>query len=105
MLKDMNDTDFNEKIVKEDLTIINYSASWCGPCKQQLPTLKSLAESDEFKHINFYYCDVDNNLNTSTSANIRGVPTLVKYRKGQEVSRKVGAASEADLKAFFKSEE
>ena len=63
MLKDMNDTDFNEKIVKEDLTIINYSASWCGPCKQQLPTLKSLAESDEFKHINFYYCDVDNNLN------------------------------------------
>ena len=48
---------------------------------------------------------MDNNLNTSTSANIRGVPTLVKYRKGQEVSRKVGASSEADLKAFFKSED
>ena len=31
MLKDMNDTDFQEKVVKEDLTIINYSASWCGP--------------------------------------------------------------------------
>ena len=29
MLKDMNDTDFQEKVVKEDLTIINYSASWC----------------------------------------------------------------------------
>ena len=50
MLKDMNDTDFNEKIVKEDLTIINYSASWCGPCRQQLPTLESLAEGGEFKH-------------------------------------------------------
>ena len=59
----------------------------------------------EFKHINFYYCDVDNNLNTSTSANIRGVPTLVKYRKGKEISRKVGASGEAELKAFFKSED
>ena len=101
MIKKMNDTDFKEKISKEEVAYINYSASWCAPCKRQLPLLEELSNSEEFKNINIYYCDVDENINTSSDANIRGVPTIVKYQFGNESKRKVGGSSEQDLKEFF----
>ena len=103
MLIDFNDDDFQDKVIKEDCTIIQYSAVWCKPCQVQKPILNNLSDSEEFKSkANFYYADVDKAINQSTSASIRGVPTLVVYKKGEEVDRLVGQTSESNLKEFLK---
>jgi len=104
MLKDFKDDDFQDKIVKEDCTVIQYSATWCAPCKQQLPVLNKLSDSEEFKNkANFYHADVDQAVNQSTSAAIRGVPTIVVYERGEEKARLVGGTPESKLKEFLQA--
>jgi len=102
MLIDFNDDDFNSKLKKEDISILQFSASWCGPCKVLKPIMEKL--SDEFKNkANFYYADIDEKaINSASAASVRGVPTVVVYKKGVEVARKVGGLPEQQMRDFLK---
>ena len=102
MLNTFKDEDFDSKVKNEDISVIQFSASWCNPCQ----ILKEIMEklSEEFKDkTNFYYADIDSDaINTATSiASVRGVPTVVVYKKGVEVARKVGSAPESHMRDFF----
>ena len=101
MLIDFKDEDFDSKIKNEDVSVIQFSASWCGPCKALKPVMDKL--SDEYKDkANFYITDIeDSGINTGSAAGIRGVPTVIIYKKGQEVSRKVGGVPESHMKEFL----
>ena len=101
MLTDFKDEDFDNKIKNEDVSVIQFSAAWCGPCKALKPIMDKLA--DEYKgKAAFYYADIeDGGINTGSAAGIRGVPTVIIYRKGQEISRKVGGVSESVMKEFL----
>ena len=72
-----------------------------GPCKALKPVMDKL--SDEFKDkANFYYADIeDGGINTGSAAGIRGVPTVIIYKKGIEVDRKVGGVPEGHMKEFL----
>ena len=89
--------------VKNDapLTVLYFTATWCGPCKALKPVMDKL--SDEYKEkANFYITDIeDAGINTGSAAGIRGVPTVIIYKKGQEVSRKVGGVPEGHMKEFL----
>ena len=103
MLIDFTDADFETKVKNEEVSILQFSAAWCAPCKVLKPIMEKL--SDEFKDKgNFYYADIDENaINTATSiANVRGVPTVVVYKKGEEVARKVGGLPEQQMRDFLK---
>ena len=102
MLIDFNDDDFNSKVKKEDISILQFSASWCGPCKVLKPIMQKL--SDEFQDkANFYYADIDEKaINSASAAAVRGVPTVVVYKKGVEVARKVGGLPEQQMRDFLK---
>ena len=86
----------------EEISVIQFSASWCAPCKVLKPIMEKL--SDEFKEkTNFYYADIDDDaINTASSMSIRGVPTVVILKKGEEVSRKVGGVPETHMRDFLK---
>ena len=101
MLIDFKDEDFESKIKNEDISIVQFSASWCQPCRVMKPILDKL--SDEYKDkANFYYADVeDGGINTGPAAGIRGVPTVIIYKKGVEVDRKVGGVPESHMKEFL----
>ncbi len=101
MLIDFKDEDFDSKIKNEDVSVIQFSASWCGPCKALKPVMDKL--SDEYKDkANFYITDIeDTGINTGSAAGIRGVPTVIIYKKGHEVSRKVGGVPESHMKEFL----
>ena len=102
MLINFKDDDFIDKIKKKEMSVIQFSASWCAPCKVLKPIMEKL--SDEFKEkINFYYADIDDGaINTASSMSVRGVPTVVIFKKGQEVSRKVGSVPETHMRDFLK---
>ena len=101
MLTNFKDEDFDTKIKNEDVSVIQFSAEWCGPCKALKPVMDKL--SDEYKDkAGFYYADVeDGGINTGSAAGIRGVPTVIIYKKGVEVDRKVGGVPESHMKEFL----
>ena len=101
MLIDFKDEDFESKIKNEDVSVIQFSASWCQPCKVLKPVMDKL--SDEYKEkASFYYADIENDgINTGSYAGIRGVPTVIIYKKGVEVDRKVGGVPEGHMKEFL----
>ncbi len=101
MLTDFKDDDFDNKIKNEDVSVIQFSAEWCGPCKALKPIMNKLAVEYKDK-ASFYYADIeDGGINTGSAAGIRGVPTVIVYKRGQEVSRKVGGVSEGMMKSFL----
>ena len=101
MLVNFKDEDFENKVKKEEISVIQFSAAWCGPCKVLKPVMDKL--SNEFKDkANFYYADIeDGGINTGSAAGIRGVPTVIIYKKGVEVDRKVGGVPESNMKEFL----
>ena len=70
MLINFIDEDFNTKVKNEDVSILQYSASWCAPCRALKPIMEKL--SDEFKDkANFYYADIDDSaINTASAAGV-----------------------------------
>ena len=101
MLIDFKDEDFENKIKNENVSILQFSATWCQPCKVLRPVMEKLSE--EYKdRANFYYGDIeDGAINTGSAAGIRGVPTVIIYKKGVEVDRKVGGVPESHMKEFL----
>ncbi len=101
MLIDFKDEDFETKIKNEDVSVIQFSAAWCGPCKSLKPVMDKLAVEYKDK-AGFYYADIeDGGINTGSAAGIRGVPTVIIYKKGVEVDRKVGGVPESNMKEFL----
>ena len=101
MLIDFKDEDFENKVKKEDVSVIQFSAAWCGPCKSLKPIMDKLSEEYKEK-CNMYYADIENDgINTGSAAGIRGVPTVILYKKGIEVARKVGGVPESHMKQFL----
>ncbi|MDC3061809.1 thioredoxin domain-containing protein [Candidatus Pelagibacter sp.] len=101
MLTDFKDEDFDNKIKNEDISVIQFSAAWCGPCKTLKPIMDKLAVEYKDK-ARFYYADIEEGgINTGSAAGIRGVPTVIIYKKGVEVDRKVGGVPESHMKEFL----
>jgi len=101
MLVDFKDEDFENRVKQEEVSVIQFSAAWCGPCKALKPVMDKL--SDEYKDkATFYYGDIeDGAINTGSAAGVRGVPTVILYKKGIEVARKVGGVPESHMKQFL----
>ena len=101
MLKEFKDEMFETDIKNESVSVVQFSAAWCGPCKSLKPIMDKLSE--EYKdRAKFFYADIeDSAINTASGAGIRGVPTVIIYRKGQEVDRKVGGVQEGNMREFL----
>ena len=82
--------------------LVDFWAPWCGPCKMIGPILEKLAGVYGEK-IKIVKMDVDANKETASKLNIRGIPTLTIFKGGKAETTKVGALSEAQLKAFIDS--
>ena len=101
MLESFLDEQFENKVKKEEVSIIQFSASWCGPCKSLKPIMDKLSE--EYSDKNFYmaYADIeDGGINTGSAMGIRGVPTTIIFKRGVEVDRLVGNPGEKTVREF-----
>jgi len=73
----------------ETLSLFDFSATWCGPCKMLNPVLEKVSE-DLAGKVDFYHIDVDESPEASSSFGIRGVPTMIVFHGGEEIDRMVG---------------
>ena len=91
---------FNEIINGDQLTLVDFYATWCGPCKMMHPVLTQL--KDELgDSIRIIKIDVDKNESLSMNYRIQSVPTLMLFRKGEVLWRQSGAMPLSDLKALI----
>lgn len=84
---DITDTDFGAK-TDEGVALIDFWATWCGPCKMQSPIIEQVAESRS--DVDFYKMDVDENPATAQSIGILAIPTLLVKKNGEVVDRITG---------------
>lgn len=84
----ITDQDFKSQIEK-GAAIVDFTASWCGPCKMMAPIFEELAAKYEGK-VKMAKMDVDDNPETPGHFGISGVPTIIFFKDGAEVNRLVG---------------
>ncbi|KAK9449859.1 thioredoxin-like protein [Limtongia smithiae] len=91
MIKDLKSIDeFHTAIAEDKVTVIDFYATWCGPCKVIAP--KVHAFSEEFTEgIEFYKIDVDEVSDVASEVGIRAMPTFMLFKNGQKIKEIVGA--------------
>ena len=88
--KAVTDTNFETDVLSSDKpTLVDFWAEWCGPCRAIAPTVEAVAEEFDGK-ANVVKMNVDENMNVPQRYGIRGIPTLILFKNGQEQERYVG---------------
>ena len=87
-------TDDNyEETIKEGVSVIDFWAPWCGPCRTQGPIIETLAGKYEGK-VTVGKCNVDENQKTAASLGIQSIPTIVVVKDAEVIERFIGVTQE-----------
>ena len=85
----------------QGLTLVDFWATWCGPCRMVAPIIEELAA--EMKGVTFAKIDVDENPDVAMGLKIASIPTLMLFKDGQLVERLIGARPKADIKKMIEA--
>ena len=99
MTKAITDATF-EAETKEGLVLVDFWATWCGPCRIQAPILEKLSEELSEDELKILKMDVDENPETSRAFVIMSIPTLLFKKDGQVVKQVAGVHTAAQIKAI-----
>ena len=95
------EADWDNQVLKADLPVlVDFWATWCGPCRQIAPIIDVLAEEYHGK-VKVGKLDVDSNGKIAGQYRVQGIPTLLLFKGGQLVATKVGAAGKGDIQKML----
>lgn len=98
MLKHANESNFNEMTGK-GLVLVDFFATWCGPCKMLGPVLEDMASDRD--SIDVVKVDIDESMNLARQYGIMSVPTLVLFKDGQVVAQTSGFQPKESIQQFI----
>ena len=93
----VNDANFEDEVEKHDgLAIVDFWATWCGPCRMIAPILEQLSSEYEGR-VKVTKLDVDANIKTGSRFNVRSIPTLLFFKDGKVVDQIIGAVPKGHI--------
>lgn len=102
-IKKISEDDF-ESTIKNGVTLVDFYADWCGPCRMMTPHLETAAKDLEGKAA-IVKVDVDHAQRVSSTYQITSIPTLILFKDGEEVGRIVGVRDVKAIKEFIMTAE
>lgn len=95
MVKEIKDNFKEEVLEKKGLVVVDFWASWCGPCKMLSPIIDELAE--EVDGVSFTKVDVDDNGSIAMDYQVTSIPTVMIFKDGELVERFAGFRPKAEI--------
>lgn len=96
----MTDEEFEEIVGSKDICVIDFSATWCGPCRMMAPILEDISEKYKGKYF-FYQIDIDSAEELAQKFEITAVPTIIVFAKGKEIGRTSGYQDFDEFERFL----
>ena len=97
----LNENNFEEEVLNSDKPVlVDFWATWCGPCRMIAPLISQLAEKYNGK-IKVCKADVDENAELASSYGVSSIPTLLIFKNGEIAAQRIGSASMPVLEAFI----
>lgn len=91
MAEHINVTNFDEKVLQSDKPVlVDFYATWCGPCKMMAPVIDELAE-ELAGEVDVYKIDVDDNPEIAQRYKVMSIPTLITFENGEVKNQTMGA--------------
>lgn len=97
-VKKINSAEFDEA-VKSGVAVVDFNATWCGPCRMLAPVLEELSAEMEGK-ASFYAVDVDDNQDLAEKYGIASIPYVAVFKDGQKVDEQIGFVPKPALEGF-----
>ena len=98
----LNGNNFDEEVMHSDKPVlIDFWASWCGPCKMMSPVIDEIAE-EMGDSIKVCKINIDEEQNLAVKYNVMSIPTFIVLKDGKEVDRSVGVQSKDEIKGMLK---
>ncbi len=95
---EVTDQNFAEEVeAGEGLAMIDFWATWCGPCRLVAPIVEELAEEYKDKGLHVYKLDVDSNPAVTARFQVRSIPSILFFKNGQLVDKVIGAVPRPHL--------
>ncbi|MBP5574561.1 MAG: thioredoxin [Bacilli bacterium] len=99
MLKHINSVAEFDGAIKEGLVLVDFFATWCGPCKMLSPVLEEVA--NENPNLSILKIDVDEVGPLAAKFGVQAIPTLILFKDGQQVATKMGYQNKNQLLTFI----
>ena len=100
MVKKVNTQEFAEEAMKAPVSVVDFNATWCGPCRMLAPVLEQLSEELGSK-VKFYNVDVDDDGALAAGFFISSVPTVLLLKNGKVVDRSIGFQPGPAMKSWI----
>ncbi len=102
MLKHINNNEFNKEVIEsEKVVLVDFYATWCGPCRMLAPVLERISESRA--DFNIFKVDIDENQELAMKYKIEVVPTMVVFKDGKVVEQIEGLVTENKIVEMMSS--
>lgn len=97
-VKHLDEANFKE-VISNGVTLVDFYADWCGPCKMIAPLINELADDAELKDkVQIAKLDIDSAQNVTSNYDVTSVPTLIIFKNGVEAKRIIGVQGKAAIK-------
>ncbi len=97
-VREVSEADFSSAVQGAKVTLVDFWAPWCGPCRMVAPHVEAVAEKMDGEAA-FLKVNVDDNQSLAQRFGVMSIPTLVIFKDGEETARLVGARGRADIES------